>query len=107
MCSSDLQIKLIKKLEENGYTYKTSDGIYFNTSKFQKYGDLAKLDIKGLRAGQRVEMGEKKNKTDFALWKFSKPEEKREMEWTSPWGDRKSTRLNSSHTDISRMPSSA
>lgn len=80
------QIKLIKKLEENGYTYKTSDGIYFNTSKFPKYGDLAKLDIKGLRAGQRVEMGEKKNKTDFALWKFSKPEEKREMEWTSPWG---------------------
>jgi cysteinyl-tRNA synthetase len=80
------QIKLIKKLEEKGYTYKTSDGIYFDTSKFPRYGELARLDIKGLQAGKRIEMGEKRNKTDFALWKFSKPEENRDMEWDSPWG---------------------
>jgi len=31
-------------------------------------------------------MGEKKNVTDFALWKFSPVDSKRAMEWTSPWG---------------------
>ncbi|NCN39163.1 MAG: class I tRNA ligase family protein, partial [Candidatus Aenigmarchaeota archaeon] len=34
-------INLVKKIEENGYTYKTSDGIYFDTSKLQDYGKLA------------------------------------------------------------------
>lgn len=80
------QIKLIQKLEEKGYTYKTSDGIYFDTSKFSSYGDFAKLDMEGLQAGKRIDLGEKKNKTDFALWKFSKPNEKRDLEWDSPWG---------------------
>lgn len=80
------QIALIKKLEEKGYTYKTSDGIYYDTSKFKNYGKLAKLDIEGLRAGERIDMKEKKNKTDFALWKFSEEEGKRQQEWDSPWG---------------------
>ncbi|HVY01150.1 MAG TPA: cysteine--tRNA ligase [Candidatus Nanoarchaeia archaeon] len=80
------QIELIKKLEAKGYVYKTADGIYFNTSKFSHYGDLAKLDIKGLQAGSRIGMGDKQNKTDFALWKFSTAGEKRDMEWDSPWG---------------------
>ncbi|MEK6897982.1 MAG: class I tRNA ligase family protein, partial [Nanoarchaeota archaeon] len=81
------QIELIKKLEENGYTYKTSDGIYFNTAKFKNYGKLARLNVKGLKAGKRVDFGEKKNKTDFALWKFSSSQEgKRQQEWNSPWG---------------------
>ena len=79
-------IDLIKKLEEKGFTYKTSDGIYFDTSKLKNYGELAKLKVKGLKAGARIEIGEKKNKTDFALWKFSKPEDKRQQEWDSPWG---------------------
>jgi len=80
------QIELIKKLEKKGFTYKTSDGIYFDTSKFKDYGKLAKLDIKGLKAGQRIDMREKKNKTDFALWKFSEEPGKRQQEWESPWG---------------------
>lgn len=80
------QIDLVKRLEENGYTYKTDDGVYFDTSKLDDYGKLAKLDIKGLEAGARIEMGQKKNKTDFALWKFSTPGENRDMEWDSPWG---------------------
>jgi len=80
------QIALIKKLEEKGFTYKTSDGIYFDTSKFKNYGKLAKLDIKGLKAGQRIDMRDKKNKTDFALWKFSEEPGKRQQEWDSPWG---------------------
>jgi len=80
------QIELIKKLEEKGYTYKTSDGIYFDSSKFKNYSKLAKLNISGLQAGKRISVGEKKNSTDFALWKFSNTEEKRQQEWNSPWG---------------------
>ena len=80
------QIELIKKLEKRGYTYKTSDGIYFNTSKFKNYGKLALLNSEGLEAGKRISVGEKKNKTDFALWKFSEKPGKRQQEWNSPWG---------------------
>lgn len=81
------QIELIKKLETNGFTYVISDGVYFDTSKFPTYGELAKLDAEKLKAGARVEMVEgKKNVTDFALWKFSPAGEKRQMEWESPWG---------------------
>lgn len=82
----DEQIKIIEKLERGGYTYKTSDGIYFDTSHFPAYADFAKIDIEKLNAGERVDMGEKKNKTDFALWKFSPANEQRQMEWESPWG---------------------
>ena len=80
------QIDLIKRLEEKGYTYKTNDGIYFDTSKFKDYGKLAKLKIANLQAGKRISIGEKKNKTDFALWKFSKNPGQRQQEWKSLWG---------------------
>lgn len=109
------QIDLIKKLEEKGYTYKTSDGIYFDTSKFKGYTKLSHQKLESLREGARVEKNpEKKNPTDFALWKFSPSVSlkspsykgdvrgfinpptpplykggiisKRQMEWESPWG---------------------
>ncbi|MGM0442956.1 MAG: cysteine--tRNA ligase [Fibrobacterota bacterium] len=82
----DDMIDLVKRLEEKGYTYKTSDGIYFDTSKFPAYADFARLDPEQLQGGSRVEMGEKRNKTDFALWKFSPTDKQRAMEWDSPWG---------------------
>lgn len=80
------QIELIKRLEKKGYTYKTSDGIYFDTSKFKKYGALAKKNVRGIKAGARIRLGDKKNPTDFALWKLSAKNSKRQMEWNSPWG---------------------
>jgi len=80
------QIDLVKTLEDKGYTYRTSDGIYFDSSKFSRYGDFARIDIDGLKDGSRIDMGEKKNPTDFALWKFSPTDKKRAMEWPSPWG---------------------
>jgi cysteinyl-tRNA synthetase len=80
------QIDLVQCIENNGFTYRTSDGIYFDTSKMSDYGHLARLDIEGLQAGTRIDMGEKRNPTDFALWKFSPPDQKRQMEWDSPWG---------------------
>lgn len=81
------QIDFIKTLEKKGFTYKTSDGIYFDTSKLSDYGKLARLDVDGLKGGARVEYSsEKKNITDFGLWKFSKKDAKRRQEWESPWG---------------------
>ena len=81
------QIQLIKRLEDKGFTYKTSDGIYFDASKFVGYGELAHLNFAGLQEGARVEKNpEKRNPTDFALWKFSPAGAKRQMEWPSPWG---------------------
>lgn len=81
------QIELIQKIESNGFTYQTSDGIYFDTSKFVGYGDFAHLDLEKIKEGARVETNEeKKNPSDFALWKFSPRNEKRQMEWESPWG---------------------
>ena len=80
------QIAFVADIEKNGYTYRTSDGVYFDTSKQPEYGYLARLDRAGMDAGHRVELGEKRSATDFALWKFSAPGEQRQMEWPSPWG---------------------
>ncbi len=91
------QIDLIIRLEKKGYTYQTSDGIYFDTSKFPEYGKLSNLDQ--IKEGARVEINpEKRNPRDFALWKFSNKKgerpadevgevrQRRQMEWKSPWG---------------------
>lgn len=83
------QIAMIEKLEGKGFAYKINDGIYFDTVKFEsmgfKYGELSTLDQ--IQAGARVELNvEKRNPRDFALWKFSPPGVRRQMEWESPWG---------------------
>ncbi|WP_028225627.1 cysteine--tRNA ligase [Paraburkholderia ferrariae] len=80
------QIDFVAAIERAGYTYATSDGVYFDTSKQDDYGFLARLDRAGLQAGKRVALGEKRSATDFALWKFSPPGARRQMEWDSPWG---------------------
>ena len=80
-------IDFVRKLEQKGYLYKISDGMYFDTSKDPSYGKLGKIDLKGMRPGARVEVNqEKRNPTDFAVWKFSPKDEQRDMEWDSPWG---------------------
>ena len=80
------QIDFVKELEAKGFTYKLTDGIYFDSKKLENYGHLARLDIGGLQEGARVEKGERRFLTDFALWKFSPEGETRQMEWESPWG---------------------
>lgn len=81
------QIQLITQLETNGFTYRTSDGIYFDTAKLPSYGQLSGQQSADKKAGARIEVNEeKRNAADFALWKFSKPEDQRQMEWPSPWG---------------------
>lgn len=79
------QLELVGVLKEKGYTYQISDGIYFDTSKFPTYADFAHLDLAGQRAGARIELNpEKRNPSDFALWKFSPVDAKRDMEWPTP-----------------------
>jgi len=80
------QIDFIADLEAKSFTYITTDGVYFDTSKLPDYGRLARLDALGLEAGKRIELGEKRRPTDFALWKFSPPNEHRQMEWETPGG---------------------
>ena len=91
------QIRMIQQIEKNGFSYQTSDGVYFDTSKLKDYGRLSGQKLEEKKAGARIEVGEKRNAADFALWKFSpaptpsnspsgRGRGKREMEWKSPWG---------------------
>jgi cysteinyl-tRNA synthetase len=80
------QIEIIQCIEAKGLTYRTSDGIYFDTAQLPTYGYLARLHRAGLQAGRRVDIGDKRHPTDFALWKFSPADQQRQMEWESPWG---------------------
>ncbi len=77
------QIAQVQTLIDKGHTYETADGIYFDTTSISDYGKLAQLEKQQLEAGARVDMGEKKNPHDFALWKFTAPGEKRQMEWAA------------------------
>ncbi len=81
------QIELIKRLEKNGFVYVIDRGVCFDTAKFPRYTELANLNLRGMREGARIESDrQKKNPTDFWLWRFSNPQEDRQMEWDSPWG---------------------
>jgi cysteinyl-tRNA synthetase len=81
------QIDLVLTLEKQGFTYTTSDGVYFDVAKFEKYGELSGQSLADKLAGVRVEENEeKRHPADFALWKFSPAGHKRHMEWESPWG---------------------
>ncbi len=81
------QIELASILERKGYTYRIEDGIYFDTSKFPRYAEFARLDLAGQAAGARIgDVAGKRHPADFALWKFPPPGVKRQQEWDSPWG---------------------
>ncbi len=84
------QLTMVKTLEKKGYTYVIlGDGVYFDTSRLPDYGKLARLRLDKLKAGARItKLAGKKNLTDFALWKFEKPNQKRQMVWSSPWSAR-------------------
>lgn len=74
-----------KVLIEKGYAYEVGGDIYFNVSKFKKYGALSGNVGQDLIDGARIEVNPKKrNPADFALWKKADPTHI--MQWTSPWG---------------------
>jgi cysteinyl-tRNA synthetase len=71
-------VALIEKLLESGHAYRTDDGsIFFRIASWPEYGRLARLDVEGMRVGERVEADEyaKDDVRDFALWKGPKPDE--------------------------------
>lgn len=79
------QLELVRTLKQKGYTYQIDDGIYFDTAKFPTYAQLARLDLEAQKAGARVQFNtQKRNPSDFALWKFTPQGEKRDMEWPTP-----------------------
>lgn len=83
------QIAMVQQILDRGLAYQIADGIYFDTKAFEAagnvYGELSNL--KEIKEGARVEPNkDKKDPRDFALWKFSPKNEKRQMEWESPWG---------------------
>lgn len=74
--------QLVDALYEKGYLYDTTDGLYFDTSKFPKYADFARLDLEHLKAGARIEFSdEKRNPSDFAVWKWIRDGEDHAMKW--------------------------
>ncbi len=75
------QIRLIQTLYEKGYAYETSDGVYFDITKFPKYGILGNINLAEMQSGARVAVNsEKRHPADFALWK------KGLLGWESVWG---------------------
>lgn len=85
------QIELVKRLIEKGYAYDTPEAVYFDVTKFKKYGEAfgQKLSDKKVAVREEVKTGEhKKNPADFALWfKLVGRFENHVMHWESPWGE--------------------
>jgi cysteinyl-tRNA synthetase len=80
-------IALIKRIEDNGYTYFSGGNLYFDISKFPHYGELARLRLSGLKAGARTGVdGNKRNPEDFVLWFTKSKFENQALVWESPWG---------------------
>ena len=79
-------IKIIERLERNGFTYVTAEAVYFDTSKFPDYGKLARLNLTGQETTREEVVTDetKKNPSDFVLWFLNKPTHI--MQWESPWG---------------------
>ena len=78
----EADMKLVDALDKAGYLYDTTDGLYFDTSKFPRYAEFARLDLKNMQAGARVEFSEeKRNVSDFAVWKWIRDGEDHAMKW--------------------------
>jgi cysteinyl-tRNA synthetase len=74
-------------LEKKGYTYRLPSGLYFDTARDPRYGELAQLHVEGQREAARLEqVPGRRRKTDFALWRTEQPGQRRVMRWDSPWG---------------------
>lgn len=83
------QIEMIKKLQDNGFTYSAGGNVYFDTTKSIGYGELVSLDLtKEDQKKSRVELDpNKKNSHDFVLWFTKSKFEDHAMKWDSPFGE--------------------
>jgi cysteinyl-tRNA synthetase len=84
-------IEMVKKMEENGYTYETTQAIYFDVTKLEDYNIFTNQSLEEKQEGVREEVGvdpEKKHPADFVLWMKRVGKYKDHiMHWNSPWGD--------------------
>lgn len=95
-------ISMTQKLIDKKHAYVSDDGsVYFDIKSFKNYGNLAHLDMKGMKAGARVKQDEyeKESVSDFALWKwydaadgenfweadFDTKEGKKTLKWRPGW----------------------
>ncbi len=79
------QIELIETLIEKGFAYVVNGSVYFDISKFPRYGMLSGRNVEEQLAAVRIEPNEeKRHPADFALWKKADPQHI--MQWKSPWG---------------------
>lgn len=68
----DIMIEMIENLQKKDIAYIISDGVYFDTSKDNDYGNISHR-ASDENSQARVETNsEKRNSKDFALWKFQK-----------------------------------
>jgi cysteinyl-tRNA synthetase len=80
-------VLLIQRLQDNGYTYETSEGVYFDTAKNADYGKLARLNLAAQKEAARDDVftdSEKRHPADFILWFNNKPNHI--MQWDSAYG---------------------
>lgn len=71
-------VRMIQTMLRKGFAYFADDGsIYYDIKKYQKYGNLAHLDMKGMKHSVRIDNDEyeKENVADFVLWKAWKLED--------------------------------
>ncbi|MGD6960248.1 cysteine--tRNA ligase [Rossellomorea aquimaris] len=81
----DTIIDFISALVEKGFAYESQGDVYYRTRKFDGYGKLSHQPIDELKAGARIDVGDKKEDAlDFVLWKAAK---EGEISWESPWGE--------------------
>lgn len=81
----ETMIDLIEELVNRGYAYASDGNVYFDVTKFPKYGALSGNTIEDLIGGHRIEVGEgKKSPADFSVWRSAGPD--KIMRWDSPWG---------------------
>jgi cysteinyl-tRNA synthetase len=81
----DTIVDFITALVEKGYAYESQGDVYYRTRKFDGYGKLSHQPIDELKAGARIDVGDKKEDAlDFVLWKAAK---EGEISWESPWGE--------------------
>jgi len=84
------QINMIEKIIDAGYAYVVNGSVYFDVKKYAEthnYGELSGRIVDDLLETTRALEGqdEKRDKADFALWKFAPPQHI--MRWKSPWGE--------------------
>ena len=78
-------ISFIKTLIDKGAAYVSNGDVYFDINYAKDYGKLSKKNIEDLISGHRVDINDnKKNPSDFALWKNKK---EGEPFWQAPWGE--------------------